>query len=192
MLNDVTAEAGASKRRKRVGRGESSGHGKTSTRGNKGCQARAGGGTRPLHEGGQMPIFRRLPKRGFSNVNFAQRYEVVNLAALEAAFENGATVNADTLREKHLIDGSEPRIKILGYGAFAKKLTVVADAFSAGARTAIERAGGQVQELSAPSPAEKWRAKRNVKARERRAKKSSGKAPTASAPVKPASKPTEA
>lgn len=175
MLSEITAAAGAGKRRKRVGRGEGSGHGKTCTRGNKGCNSRAGGGTRPLHEGGQMPIFRRLPKRGFSNVNFARRYEVVNLAELESTFRDGETVNSETLQERHLIDGSEPRIKILGYGEFARKLTVVADAFSAAARAAIEKAGGQVQVTAGATPAEKWRAKRNVKARERRAKKAASK-----------------
>lgn len=161
MLNQVLAQAGAHKRRKRVGRGESSGHGRQSGRGNKGCQARAGGGTRPLHEGGQMPIFRRLPKRGFNNFVFRREYQVVNLGSLEDAFENGATVNGAALRQKALVAGAAPLVKILGKGTLTKKLTVEAHAFSASAKEAIEKAGGTVKPIEQPDRAAAAQAKRN-------------------------------
>ncbi len=163
MLNQITAEAGAHKRRKRVGRGESSGHGRTSGHGNKGCQSRAGGGPRPLMEGGQMPIFRRLPKRGFNNAVFRTEYRVVNLASLEARCADGQRVDVQALRQLRLVSGMEPQIKILGKGTLSKKLTVQAHAFSAAARAAIEKAGGTVQVLERPDPAALARAKRNTK-----------------------------
>jgi large subunit ribosomal protein L15 len=161
MLDQILAEAGAHKRRKRVGRGESSGHGRQSGRGNKGCQARAGGGTRPLHEGGQMPIFRRLPKRGFSNFEFRREYQVVNLGSLETDFENGETANIETLRQKGLVAGATPLVKILGKGTLSKKLTVEAHAFSASAKEAIEKAGGTVKPIERTDPAVAAKAKRN-------------------------------
>ena len=161
MLDQITTQAGAHKRRKRVGRGEASGMGKTCTRGSKGCQSRAGGGTRPLHEGGQMPLFRRLPKRGFSNFNFRTEYEIVNLDALEAIFDSGQTVDAAALKAQGLVRGAG-LVKILGNGTLAKKLTVVAHAFSANARTAIEQAGGVARRIEQRSPAEKARAKRRA------------------------------
>lgn len=162
MLNELLAQAGAHKRRKRVGRGESSGHGRQSGRGNKGCQARAGGGTRPLHEGGQMPIFRRLPKRGFNNFEFRREYQVVNLGSLEIAFDASATVNIETLRQKRLIEGAAPLVKILSKGTLSKKLTVEAHAFSASAKEAIEKAGGTVKQIERVDPAAAARAKRNT------------------------------
>lgn len=162
MVNDVTARAGARRPRKRVGRGESSGHGKTCGRGNKGCQARAGGGTRPLHEGGQMPIFRRIPKRGFSNVQFRTAFQVVNLARLDADFEDGATVDLNALRERGLVHGARPLVKILGQGTLSKRLQVAAHAFSAGARAGIEQAGGTATVLERPDPAAQAKAKRNA------------------------------
>lgn len=177
MEHNITAAVGARPRRKRVGRGESSGHGKTSTRGNKGCQSRAGGGVRPLSEGGQLPIFRRIPKRGFSNFEFAIRPETVNVGELERLFNAGDTVSAQTLREKHLIRCAESRVKVLGDGALTKKLTVEAHFFSAKAKATIEQAGGTVKVIEIPDPAAKWKAKRNVKKRERQAAK--GKAPKA-------------
>jgi large subunit ribosomal protein L15 len=162
MLHQVTAAGGANKRRKRVGRGESSGHGKTCGRGNKGCQSRAGGGTRLLREGGQMPIFRRLPKRGFNNYEFRVAYEVVNLGRLEANFEPGAKVDAEALHKAGLVRGVAEPIKILGTGTLSKKLTVVAHAFSADAKAAIEKAGGTVTVIERPCPAAKAKAKRNT------------------------------
>lgn len=161
MLNEVTAQAGARHPRKRVGRGESSGHGKTCGRGNKGCQARSGGGTRPLHEGGQMPIFRRIPKRGFSNVQFRTEFQVVNLGRLESGFDDGAIVDLEALRQRGLIGGERPLIKVLGQGALSKRLQVTAHAFSAAARQAIENAGGTATLLERPDPAVRARQKRN-------------------------------
>lgn len=162
MLNQVTGQAGAHQRRKRVGRGESSGHGKTCGRGNKGCQSRSGGGTRPLHEGGQMPIFRRLPKRGFSNFVFRTEYQIVNLAALDANFESGQTVDLAALRGRGLISGADPQVKVLGAGELSKPLTVAVPACSAKARAAIEQARGTVQLLARPERAAQAKAKRNT------------------------------
>jgi large subunit ribosomal protein L15 len=159
MLNEVTAQAGGHRRRKRVGRGEASGHGKTCGRGNKGCQSRAGGGTRPLHEGGQMPIFRRLPKRGFSNYEFRTSYQVVNLARLEKVCTPGQTVNLASLRELGLVRGASPLVKILGSGTLSKNLTIEAHAFSASAKEAIAKAGGTIKLIERASPAQKARAK---------------------------------
>ena len=182
MLNDVTTVAGAHTRRKRVGRGESSGHGKTCGRGTKVCQSRAGGGQRPLHEGGQMPIFRRLPKRGFSNFEFRIAYSVVNLSDLEAHFENGATVSAATLREAGLVGGVEPLIKVLGDGTLSKKLTLEVHAVSQKAREAIEKAGGTLKLIARRDGAALAQAKRNTAKAEKKQKRaaSGGGRPSAS------------
>ncbi len=161
LLNNVTEAAGAHQRRKRVGRGEASGHGRQSGRGNKGCQARAGGGTRLLHEGGQMPLFRRVPKRGFSNFNFATVYAVVNVGDLSARFNDGETVNAAALRARGMLGSGARPLKVLGNGALAKKLTVEADAVSAKAREAIEKAGGSVKLIEHKDRAALAKAKRN-------------------------------
>ncbi len=161
MLDRITAEAGAHQRRKRVGRGESSGHGRQSGRGNKGTQARAGGGARPLHEGGQMPLFRRVPKRGFSNFNFATVYAVVNLRDLDKRFDEGATVNAAALRERGLLGSGARSLKILAKGSLTKRLSVEAHAVSAKAREAIEKAGGTIRLLERKDRAALAQAKRN-------------------------------
>lgn len=162
MINNVTSAAGAHKRRKRVGRGESSGHGRQSGRGNKGSQARAGGGARPLHEGGQMPLFRRVPKRGFSNFAFATEYAVVNVGDLEKRFESGETVNADSLRQRGMLRGVGRPLKILAKGTLGKRLTVEAEAFSGKARAAIEQAGGTARVLERKDRAALAAAKRNT------------------------------
>jgi len=148
-LTEITGLAGRHKRRKRVGRGEASGHGKTSTRGHKGCWARAGGGPRMLTEGGQMPLFRRLPKRGFNNANFETEYEVVNVADLDECFENGATVDRESLRKAGLIRRKKYPlpIKVLGEGSLSKKLVVEVERFSKSAAQKITEAGGQVKQL---------------------------------------------
>ena len=143
-LHDLKPNPGAVKRRKRIGCGESSGHGKTSCKGHKGQKARAGKGIRPGFEGGQMPLFRRLPKKGFSNAAFKTVYEVVNLASLETAFEDGATVNEETLRAKGLVNRTCDGVKILGDGDLTRKLTVQVDKVSRAAREKIEKAGGSV------------------------------------------------
>jgi large subunit ribosomal protein L15 len=160
MLHEITASAGARERRKRVGRGESSGMGRTSGRGNKGAQSRAGCSIHPLKEGGQMPLFRRLPKRGFSNFHFRTEYAIVNLLDLESAFENGASVSVATLRELGAFDPDAP-VKILGEGELKKKLTVEAHAVSAKAKAAIEKAGGSFKLLPLGDSAAKWKEKRN-------------------------------
>ena len=161
MLNEITSTAGKRKRRKRVGRGESSGIGKTCGRGNKGCKSRAGGGTRPLTEGGQMPVFRRLPKRGFNNYNFRVTYEVVNLADLDQRFADGDTVDPDILKKLRLIRGVDP-VKILAQGSLSKKLTVRAHSFSSTAKEAIEKAGGSTVAIELRDPAALARAKRKT------------------------------
>lgn len=142
-LHDLKPRPGATKRRKRIGCGESSGHGKTSCKGHKGQKARAGKGIRPGFEGGQMPLHRRLPKKGFSNAMFKDVYEVVNVSSLNV-FEDGATVNEQALREKGLVNRVCDGIKILGTGELSRRLTVHADKISASAREKIEKAGGSI------------------------------------------------
>ena len=143
-LHDLKPNRGAVKRRKRIGCGESSGHGKTSCKGNKGQKARSGSGIRPGFEGGQMPLFRRLPKKGFSNAAFKTKFEVVNLSSLEKAFEDGAVVDEATLREKGLVNRTCDAVKILGNGDISLKLTVQVSHVSGSAREKIEKAGGTV------------------------------------------------
>lgn len=141
-LHDLQPKHGARHRRKRIGRGRGSGRGKTSGRGHKGQKSRAGSGQRSIFEGGQMPLNRRLPKRGFNNARFGTVYLPVNLKALEDHFEADARVDEEALRGKGLANGKSDGIKILGTGKLTKKLTVVVSAFSAKARVAIEAAGG--------------------------------------------------
>ncbi len=143
-LADVRAAFIPRKKRKRVGRGHSAGQGKTCGRGHKGQQSRSGGGTRPGFEGGQMPLFRRLPKRGFNNAKFRKIYAIVNIGQLEGAFDEGATVDAAAIREARLINAKSGPIKILGSGELTKKLNVTADRFSQSAKDKIEALGGKV------------------------------------------------
>lgn len=143
-LHNLKPLHGARRRRKRVGCGESSGHGKTSGRGNKGQKARAGGAIRPGFEGGQMPLHRRLPKKGFSNARFQDATVVVNVGRLNEVFEDGAVVNAASLEERGLVSGRYDVIKILGDGEVTRKLTVQVDKVSASAKEKIEKAGGTV------------------------------------------------
>lgn len=142
-LQDVQPRPGAKKRRKRIGCGESSGHGKTSCKGHKGQKARAGKGIRPGFEGGQMPLHRRLPKKGFSNVQFRDVYEVVNVSSLNA-FEDGAVINEASLREAGIVNRNCDAIKILGAGDLSRKLTIEVKNVSASAREKIEKAGGTI------------------------------------------------
>ncbi len=145
-ITDITSRAGANKRKKRVGRGESSGHGKTCCRGNKGAGARAGTpGTMKLKEGGQTPLFKRLPKRGFSNFRFRKVYSVVNVKDLEDAFEAGATVNAASLVEAKLIRNATDAVKLLGDGTLSKKLVVEVTKVSRQAAEKVKAAGGDVK-----------------------------------------------
>lgn len=144
-LHELRPNKGAKHRVKRLGKGESSGLGKTCGKGNKGQNARSGGGTRPGFEGGQMPIHRRLPKRGFNNYEFRDQVAVVNVSQLDKAFDNGATVNEDTLRLAGLVNGRCDAVKILGQGDITKKLTIAVGAVSASAREKIEKAGGSIE-----------------------------------------------
>jgi large subunit ribosomal protein L15 len=139
-LHDLRPRPGATHRRKRLGQGESSGHGKTSGRGGKGQTARSGSSIRIGFEGGQMPLIRRIPKRGFNNKRFAIRYVPVNLELLNR-FDDGAVVDETALRQRSMANGGK-RIKILGDGELTRKLTVKAHAFSASARAKIEKLGG--------------------------------------------------
>lgn len=141
-LADARAAYIPRKKRKRVGRGPGSGLGKTCGRGMKGQQSRSGGGTPPGFEGGQMPLYRRLPKRGFNNAKFRTVYSIVNVAQLEKAFDNEATVDAAAIRDARLVNAKSGPIKVLGGGELTKKLHITADRFSKSARAKIEAAGG--------------------------------------------------
>jgi large subunit ribosomal protein L15 len=140
----ITSIAGKHKSRKRLGRGTGSGHGKTCGRGYKGSRSRSGADRSGLREGGQIPMFRRMPKRGFSNFSFAQRYEVVNVSQLER-FEDGAAVSLEQLWDVGLIDRPDSRVKILGSGELTKRLQVAAHRFSKAAEEKITGCGGTVQ-----------------------------------------------
>src|SRR5437763_7645108 len=142
-LHNLRPRPGSRHRVKRLGCGESSGHGKTSGKGHKGQKARSGGSIRLGFEGGQMPLIRRLPKRGFNNAAFHKTYAVVNLDALNA-FKAGATVNEQSLREAKLVRGNVAGVKILGDGELKHALTIEADKISESARAKIEKAGGTI------------------------------------------------
>lgn len=150
-LHNLKPRPGAKHRRKRLGQGESSGHGKTAGRGGKGQTARSGSSIRIGFEGGQMPLIRRIPKRGFNNARFATRYLPVNVGDLNQ-FEDGARVDETALRAIGLANGHSDGIKLLGTGDLTRKLTVAVSAVSASARTKIEAKGGSV-EIIAKKPA---------------------------------------
>jgi len=143
-LDDILKEAGPNKRRKRVGRGDGSGHGKTSCRGHKGRGQRSGIGKRLGYEGGQNPAIARLPKRGFNNAQFRKEYQVVNVRDLDG-FDDDARVDGEALKRAGLVQDADKLIKILGSGELKIKLTVVASKFSAGAAEKITEAGGTVE-----------------------------------------------
>lgn len=143
-LHDLKPAVGANKNRKRIGRGSGSGHGTSAGKGTKGQKARSGGGVRPGFEGGQMPLNRRLPKRGFNNARFATVYEEVNLVAIEAKYTDGEVVTLETLKDKNLVSGTKDGIKILGNGEITKKLKFEVDKISAGAKEKCEKAGCEV------------------------------------------------
>jgi large subunit ribosomal protein L15 len=152
-LHNLKPRPGAKHRRKRLGQGESSGHGKTSGRGGKGQTARSGSSIRIGFEGGQMPLIRRIPKRGFNNARHTTRYIPVNMEALNQ-FSDGARVDFESLRKAGLANGKAEGVKILGTGELTRKLTVTAHAFSASARAKIEGKGGAC-EIIAPKKVEK-------------------------------------
>jgi len=142
-LNDLKPAAGSKKNTKRLGRGVGSGWGKTAGRGTKGLGARSGGGVRPGYEGGQMPIHRRLPKRGFTNI-FKKQFAIVNVKDL-ARFEEGAIVDEAELIRSGLVKGRRDGIKLLAVGEIDRPLTVKVDAVSQAAKAKIEAAGGKVE-----------------------------------------------
>ncbi len=146
-LDQILSEAGPHKRAKRVGRGRGSGCGKTSSRGQKGFGSRAGSNMKFGHEGGQNPMLRRIPKRGFNNENFATVVEVVNVSDLERAFEDGAEVTAQALADKRLISDAGATVKVLGDGNLSRKLTVRVHRASKSAGEKIAAAGGTVELL---------------------------------------------
>lgn len=149
-LHDLKPRPGAKHRRKRLGQGESSGHGKTSGRGGKGQTARSGSSIRIGFEGGQMPLIRRIPKRGFNNTRHETRYLGVNISDLNQ-FDEGSRVDVAALRQAGLANGRSDGVKILGTGELSRKLTVVAHAFSASAKAKIEAKGGSCEVVS-PAP----------------------------------------
>ena len=140
-LHELSPAPGSTHETKRKGRGIGSGNGKTAGRGHKGQWARSGGGVRPGFEGGQIPLSRRLPKRGFNNV-FAREYAIVNVETINNAFEDGAVVNAETLKAAGVLKKALDGVKVLGRGEITKKVTVQASIFSASAKEKIEAVGG--------------------------------------------------
>jgi len=143
-LSNLTPPEGANQDAERVGRGEGSGRGKTCGRGHKGQKARSGGNVHPRFEGGQMPIYRRLPKYGFNNKN-RDRGAIINVGFLDEAFEDGDVVDVETLRERDYVSGQFDFVKILGDGDLETELTVRVDRFSESAREQIEHAGGTAE-----------------------------------------------
>ena len=142
-LHELSPAQGSTHEVKRIGRGHGSGQGKTAGKGHKGQKARAGHGMRPGFEGGQMPLQRRVPKRGFNNI-FASRYAIVNVAALNA-FEDGAVVDAAALKAAGIVEATAAGVKVLGNGTLTKKLTVQLAAFSTSAKEKIEAVGGKAE-----------------------------------------------
>ena len=145
-LNELRPAEGSTRESFRVGRGPGSGNGKTAGKGHKGQNARSGGGVRPGFEGGQLPLYRKLPKRGFHN-KFATVYAIVNVKALEDNFQNGDVVTLEALLAKKIIRKSYDGLKVLGDGELTKKLTVQATVFSAAAKEKITAVGGQAEEV---------------------------------------------
>lgn len=150
-LHNLSNVKGAVHRRRRVGCGEGGGHGKTSGRGGKGQTARSGGGIRIGFEGGQMPLFRKLPRRGFNNKNFKTYYETVNIGELARLDESIKEVNRELLAAAGLVRMNSNPLKILGEGEVSRSLTITADKFSSSAKAKIEKAGGEAVVLEAPA-----------------------------------------
>ena len=143
-LHELKPAEGSAKAAWRKGRGAGSGNGKTAGKGHKGQNARSGGGVHPGFEGGQLPLYRKLPKRGFNNARFAKVYAIVNVEALNV-FEDGAVVDLDALLAKKIVRKANDGLKVLGSGELTKKLTVKASVFSATAKEKIEAAGGKIE-----------------------------------------------
>ena len=143
-LHELSPAAGSTREVKRIGRGHGSGNGKTAGKGHKGQKARSGGSIRPGFEGGQMPLQRRIPKRGFNNI-FAKQYVIVNVSDLEAKFEDGAVIDTEAIVKAGLVKKTLDGIKVLGSGEVTKNFTVKAAAFSKSAVEKIEKAGGKTE-----------------------------------------------
>jgi len=143
-LHELSPAEGSSTKAWRKGRGAGSGNGKTGGRGHKGQNARSGGGVRPGFEGGQLPLYRKLPKRGFYN-KFGKEFAIINIDRLDAAFENGSVIDIAALKDKGIIKDAKDGLKILGNGAITKAFTVRATVFSASAKEKIEAAGGKTE-----------------------------------------------
>ncbi len=146
-MSMINKPSGSTRAKKRVGRGQGSGLGCTAGKGNNGQNARSGGGVRPGFEGGQMPLYRRIARRGFSNYPFKQEYVVLNLDAIQTKYKSGETVSLETLLAKGLIKASQSAVKILGGGEIKKKVNVEFVSVSASAKAKIEAAGGSVTEI---------------------------------------------
>ncbi len=147
-MSTIHLPEGATKQRKRLGRGIGSGNGKTSGKGHKGQNARSGGGVRPGFEGGQMPLYRRIARRGFSNYHFKKTYFPLNLDQLALSFKSDETVDLDSLRKKKVIGKNVNDVKVLGRGEIDKALTIRGLVVSAGARGKIEAAGGKIVDVA--------------------------------------------
>ena len=143
-LHELSPAEGSSTKAWRKGRGPGSGNGKTGGRGHKGQNARSGGDVRPGFEGGQLPLYRKLPKRGFNN-KFGKEFAIINIDRLDAAFDNGAVIDIAALKEKGIIKVEKDGLKVLGNGAITKQFTVRASVFSASAKEKIEAAGGKTE-----------------------------------------------
>jgi large subunit ribosomal protein L15 len=189
MIHDITSDAPRNKRSQRKGRGEGSGRGKTSGKGNKGAKARVGKYVKRGHEGGQTPIFRRFPKRGFSNENFERRFYIVNLSQLER-FDNGTIIDTAALEQAGLVPDTKLPVKILGDGDFTKKLTIIAGWYTKSAFEKISQAGGtaqnaQGQPFAFPKPKKKF-IPRDKEAAPGKKSKKGGEEPAAAAAAAPA------
>ena len=183
MIHEITSKVGKYKSRKRIGRGPGSGVGKTSGRGHKGAGSRAGHSSRAHFEGGQMTWVRRLPKRGFTNVNFRKQYHVVNIGLLDSRMDDGADVNVQVLSDMGIIRDTKFPLKVLGNGDCTKKLNITAAKCSESAKSKVEGAGGTVT----LTPAKKWMRDRSKPVIKKGKGKVKGKS---TAPVAAASKPS--
>lgn len=162
MIHEITEKVGAHKLRKRVGRGEGSGHGGTSGKGHKGALSRAGWTSRPSYAGGATPFSRRFPKRGFSNADFRVDYHIINLKAISQSFEAGETVDIETLAKKGLVPDTTRPLKVLAEGELTKKVTIRAERYSETAKAKIEKAGGTITVVEVTDRAKAWKAKRGT------------------------------
>jgi large subunit ribosomal protein L15 len=160
MIHEITEKVGAHKARKRIGRGEGSGHGGTSGKGHKGAKSRAGWSSRPAYAGGATPFARRFPKRGFNNENFGSPFHIINLKAIENSYEAGETVTVESLAKKGLIPDTRQPLKVLAEGELTKKVTIEASRFSAHAKAKIEKAGASIKEIAVIDRAAQWKEKR--------------------------------